>query len=135
MLLDDLASLIEGGGIATFGTDLYAGGLPETPEEAVALIETAGREGKHVFGQALPAIEYPRVRIVARGTPNDYETPRNTIEAIYQLLVQRSAETVAGGARYLSWDPIQPPYQLGKDKNERWMLGFNVEVYKEVSSL
>jgi hypothetical protein len=135
MLLDDLATLIEGGAIATSGTDLFAGGLPDTPDAAVAMMETAGREGKHVFGQALPAIEYPRVRIAARGEPNDYETPRGTIEAIYQLLVARSAETVSGGARYLTWEPIQPPYSLGKDKNERWIVGFNVEVYKEVSAL
>jgi hypothetical protein len=35
----------------------------------------------------------------------------------------------------MTWEPIQPPYILGKDRNDRWVLGFNVEAWKEVSSL
>jgi hypothetical protein len=133
VILDDLTTLITGATSLAFGTDLFAAGLPDTPHACVAMVETPGRAGTQVFSAGL-VIEKPRVQIAARGEPNDYETPRALIEDIYQLLVNRQAETVSGGARYLSWEPIQPPFVLKKDKNDRWIIGFNVEVWKELSA-
>jgi hypothetical protein len=109
--------------------------LPEEPNEVLALIETAGRSGQHTFGTSLPAVERPRMRIISRGEPNDYETPRAQIESVYQLFAARGNGAIGAGARYLTFEPLQPPYVLGRDKNDRWMLGFNVEVWKEVSAL
>jgi hypothetical protein len=134
VILDDLTTLIEGATSLEFGVTLFAAGLPDTPDACVAMIEVPGRQGMHTFGQGVPAIEHPRVRLAVRGEPNMYEDPRDIVEAIYQALVARPNETVSGGARYLTWEPIQPPYVLGKDKNDRWILGFNVEAWKEVSA-
>lgn len=135
MLLDDLATIISGANIATFGTDLIAGGLPEEPDEVVVLVETQGRRGGHAFSASQPAIEYPRVMVRVRGSANEYAETRERIESVYQLLVAKGAETVSGGARYLAWDALQPPYSLGQDRNGRYVFAFNVESWKEVSAL
>ena len=39
MVLDDLVTLIENATALEFGTDLFAAGLPDTPDACVAMIE------------------------------------------------------------------------------------------------
>jgi hypothetical protein len=126
MLLDDLMTIIAANSIATAGTDMFAGGLPEEPDEVVVLNESPGRRGNQAFSAGLPVVEYPRVQVRVRGAADEYAEGRERIESIYQLLVAKGAETASGGARYMTWDVLQPPYALGQDSNKSW---------KEVSAL
>lgn len=135
MLADDVMTLIAGAGLATEGTDLFTGALPASPDAVTVVAETTGRMPEYIFSQGLPGIERPRIQIRTRGAANDYEAPRIQIERVYQLLAQRGHETVSGGARYLTWAPIQAPFAMGQDKNERWIFAVNLEVWKEASAL
>lgn len=135
MLADDVLVLMAGGGLGTAGEDLIVGAMPDSPDVITVVTEYGGRSGAIAQGEALPVIEYPRIQIRTRGEAEDYDTPRNAMEAIYQFFLQRPHETVSGGARYLTWDVQGTPNALGKDGNERWMFSLNIEVWKEVSAL
>lgn len=135
MLVDDMVTLFDEQGLGTEAEDIFAGPMPASPNTVLVVTETGGVSPSHVFGQGLPAIEYPRVQIRARGEPDDYRAPRLLIERAYQLLVQRGAETITGGARYLRWVPLQMPFPLGQDDNRRWVMAVNFEVWKEVGGL
>jgi len=135
MLADDMVTLLEAAALGTGGEDLLIGAMPPTPDVMTVITEAGGLQPTHAFSDALPIIEYPRVQVRTRAAPDDYQASRERIEEIYQFFVQRGAETVSGGARYLRWVPIQMPFALGQDDNRRWVFAVNFEVWKEVSSL
>jgi hypothetical protein len=134
MLGEDLQDLIEAQGLGTSGTDLLVGGMPPSPDTVTTILETPGMAPSFVKGQALPAIEYPRVQIKQRGGPHDNIAPRLKLERIYQMLMARPAETL-NGTKYLAWVPVQSPGVFERDENMRWVFVVNFEAWKEMTSL
>lgn len=133
MTIDEILAVIGAGGFGTSGSTLFGGALPPTPDACVAVKEYPGGPPIYFFGEAKPGIEQPRIQILARGAARDYSGPRLLIEQIYQSLAARGA-FVQGTARYLDLEPLQPPYELGRDENERWVFGFNLRIWKGLSS-
>jgi hypothetical protein len=135
MLVDDMVTLFAAQGLGTAGTTLFGGLMPATPDTCTVFTESGGITPTRAFGQGLPIIEYPRVQIRTRGPADDHEAARLRCERAYQMLVQRGAEVISGGARYMCWVPIQMPFPLEQDANRRWVFAVNFEVWKEVSAL
>jgi hypothetical protein len=112
---------------------VFQGRLPASPDACVAIHEYPGRPPDHTFGQAAIATEHPRVQVTVRGVPHDYATPRATAETIYRAMAAASAQSSAS-TRYLTMDPLQPPFLMTRDANERCVLAFNCAVIKELSA-
>lgn len=134
MLLDDLLDYLSSdGGVGTSGTDLFAARRPETPDDAVTLYETQGKEPEHTMGTTpgLPALERPRVQVVARGS--GYVTARQKMRDVMVALDGLRNRTI-NGVQYHYIQALQSPFDLGVDELNRPLIVCNFEVQKAAST-
>lgn len=129
MILDELAALLESWGVGTVGTDIFKGIMPDTPDVAVALLETGGDPPTRMLSPTDTALENPRIAIWARGAPDDYTGPRTKAQSAFEALDNVRNDPV-GGTRYLDAAPLQQPFLVSRDENSRVIIGFNVAVTK-----
>jgi len=130
---DEIADFLEDASVGVVGTTIFKGQMPGTPDACVAVIETAGRAPEHTFGSSGIETEYPRVQIRCRGAKNDYATPAATAQTAY-VAMAAVANQLLNGTRYLSIDPIQAPFLMDKDAQNRIVVGFNAQLAKRVSA-
>ena len=114
-------------------TPVRKGSMPPNPNSVVAIYEYGGLTPDHVFGQSAIEIEHPRVQIAVRGEPAQYAEPRAVAETIYRGMSAASAQSIAS-TRYLTMEPIQPPFLITRDDNNRAIIGFNVQLSKALSA-
>lgn len=120
--------------LATAGA-IFTNTLPATPDVCVAVDETGGSGNVNFFGDDL-GLEQAGLRIRTRGVPQDATTPREMIETIKQALMAHGAFPISGsGTRYLNFEPLQSPYPLMRDADERVVWAVNFLVLKEHSAL
>jgi hypothetical protein len=129
MLLPEIGSRLVSQVSLVLGINLFLSRLPDTPNVLVALFEYSGREPARTFGDGT-AWEKPRFQVQVRD--DDYATARLTAQSCYNAL--EFWETTLSGVRYLSCLPLQSPFLLRRDDNERVIIVFNCEVEKEVSA-
>lgn len=139
MLLDEIAKLIDDSSTEfSVGTNLFKGfESSHVLDTALFVHEYGGRSPELVFSSSTPAYEIPRVQVVSRSS--DYQTARNNIETIYRLMIGQTNITLkpstgATGTKYLSISPIQSPFYLNQDENERHRCVCNFEVMKLLST-
>lgn len=133
MVEDDIVTLTSDYGYGVYGTTLFKGDFPPSPNNCVVVAGYGGR-AEDVFGEAGGAIEHRRVQVRTRGAAYDQDTPAVLIERIYLDFVSLGA-FVVNGTRYTALLPIQTPFPLGKDENNRWMFAVNFEAIKDRTSL
>lgn len=142
MVLAEVTTYLASQGIGTAATDLFYGPMKEAYPDAVVLVQeyggltdepnlsdptpTAAPAGKSI------RLEFPRIQILCRGARNDYNTPRAKAEAARVALTKVLNQTLSG-VRYLAIEPIQPPFPLSADENERERIVFNCQITKELS--
>jgi len=119
------------------GTNLFRGFWHDVPDTATLVREYGGRPPQHTFGSTTPEWEAPRIQVLCRS--KSYDTARDNAETIYRLLDNVSNQTLtpstsATGTRYLKIDAQQSPFSLGRDDNDRAIIGCNYEVWKELST-
>ena len=131
LLLDDLKAYLVAQSVALTGA-IFLGSLPATPDVCLSLIEYGGREPEAGFGVSGVAREWPRVQVVARGVANDYAGPRTLAEAAYKALAKVNTQTLTATYYYTVW-PLQAPFLLQRDTNNRVQIAFNVECQKALS--
>lgn len=131
MILDELAARLASGGIGSVGSTIFVGSLPATPDTCVALREYGGFPPEHTMGTDF-IYERPTIQIVARAGAEDYQAARTKAENCYALMA--FTNLTISGVRYLRAEPLQNPFLLRRDDNNRWEIGFNVLCYKERSS-
>ena len=129
MLTRDVLDLIAATGTAAEGADLFRGLQPDEPDACVTVTEYGGGPPVALFGEPV-ALERPRVQIRARGEANDYDGPAQRLQLLYLRLAELGAVTV-NRTRYLAFEPVQQPFPLGKDTNERWVFAVNFAVTRE----
>jgi len=139
MILDEICYLIDSNSTSrTLGTNLFAGfQSPLTPDTATFVQEYSGRKPNFTFGSSTPAWENPRVQILDRST--DYQTARNASEKHYKIIMGQvnvvlKPSSSATGTTYLSLTPINSPFYVGQDSNERHQMAFNIEAMKNLST-
>lgn len=126
-----MAARLSSEGLIPSGYVVTEGFLPATPDKVVALRESRGAGANEFFGGA--PIEEPVLQVLTRGAKLVYTDARAAIEDIYQASFGWGAFTSAG-TRYLKLTPLQPPFPLDKDGNERYVFAVNFLVQKELSS-
>ena len=129
MLLDDISDLLSTGGITT---TTYKAFMPEQPDDAFVLTETAGQGPVRTFagspGQAV--LEIAGLQVLRRSA--SYATARTAMQTVMNLLDGLSERTI-NATRYSYIEATQVPFSLGRDDSERSMLAVNFLAYKEPS--
>lgn len=131
-VLDDLATRIATTISGTVGTDIFKSMMPVTPDAAVALYETGGLAPEKRFGTKGIEWERPGVQVVVRGAPGDYQTARTTSQTIFEDVSEIETEDLSGTRYYLS-DPLQQPFGLSVDEQDRPTVAFNIIFTKDIS--
>ena len=140
MLLDDVVTYLDAQS-ATFAKLSASGGnlskafMPDAspaPDTLVTLYETGGLAPVHVFstGGTTRYFEQPGLQLISRST--SYATARTNAEAAYIILdsVAGQGLPTSSGISYLSIDAVQSPFSLGRDGNDRYLVGCNFQVVK-----
>ena len=131
-LLDDIVSVLEDASVATFGTDLFAGGFPTAaPDECLALFTYAGQAGVDTFGLAAgggPALEQPRVQVMGRGAYFDVVMAK--VQAAYAALVAVVDQDI-NSKHYARIEAVSTPFGLGQDAKGLQRVGANFDVTKD----
>ena len=130
MLLDDIADLLTTGGVTT---TKYKSFLPEQPDDALALYETAGRGPIHAMasGPGQASLEIAGLQVLRRSAT--YSTARLEMQTVMNLLDGLSERTI-NSTRYSYVEATQVPFSLGRDDSERSMLSVNFLCYKDLST-
>lgn len=126
-IADKLASL----GLGVVGTSIFIGMLPDHPDELLAVMETGGSAPTFGFGVPGLKFETPNVQVIVRGARGDYSAPRFTIGLAYKGLSTVQGQYL-GLTYYHMIKPIQSPFMLHRDQNERPVFIFNASCEKEI---
>lgn len=117
----------------TTGTLALGQMLDTQPNTVVALFEQPGLPTAYAFStgtQATRAYERPGLQALSRST--DPTTAQTRAEIIYDLL-DGLTNTTMSTVRYLEFTAEQPPFQAGRDNNERWLWSVNFNVKRDVT--
>lgn len=112
---DDMADLLATGGITT---SIFRGDLPERPNVAICIAQTAAPAGMHTFGSAVgvPPLEYQRCQIRCRA--EGYVAVETIMLAVHSALDGLRTKAVNGKTyHWIAGD--SSPYYLGADEQER----------------
>jgi hypothetical protein len=122
--LDDVGGL----GLITIGA------LDPTPDELGVIAEYGGLQHEARFGVIGIGYERPTIQVLFRGKPHDYATPMIRARQAFQALasVQPGMISSYSNTQYLEIIPIQSPFSLGKDHNERYEIACNYLIKKEL---
>lgn len=112
-------------GLGTFGTDIFAGQLPPSPDTAVAVIMFGGATPLTAFGEPL-AIQRPAVQVMARGA--SYALGRDKIEIAYRAMCAINNMLIEG-VWYMG-SVTYPPSYIGTDDNGRALFSMNAELLR-----
>jgi hypothetical protein len=110
----------------TLGTNLFLGRRPDDPDTIVALFETAGEPPTLTFGSdTSPPIESRGLQVVVRA--NAYSTSESLATECWTALCLIDNEVI-GSTRYLLADPVQSPFPLDRDSQDRMLHVVNFTV-------
>lgn len=102
------------------------------PDTLAVLYETPGRGNGYSFSTGAAAtVEYesPSLQIISRSS--SYATARSRAQTAYTILDGLAGQTLSG-TLYLDFAAVQPPFSLGRDRNDRYLCAVNFLVRKEV---
>lgn len=128
--LDEVGAYLEAEGVGTVGTDIFLGQLAHTPDDQVAVYEFEGAVPTFVHDAGVPISERPRIQAIARN--ESYSVGRTKIEAVYTAL-NKVANQALSATTYHRIFPLQPPFFLKRDENDRVLFACNFQVLKAVS--
>jgi hypothetical protein len=115
-LITNLATYLQAQGIATGGTDLFIGKMPEV-DNCILLDQTGGIEPDTY----LP-VEKPTIQVTVRNT--DYTDGMDKLKTVYDLLHQKKDSLVleSGGVDVMIVSALNEPSHIGEDENSRHLF-------------
>lgn len=139
---DEIATKLIALGVGTaLATDVFIDKLPDQTEDDdtlfVCVSNSGGGPPGHVMGSATIYIERPNFQIRVRGDRYDSETPGTAAQTAFEGLAQVIATTLTGSdtSAFYHWiRPLQSPFILERDAQDRVVWAFNVAVEKGLSS-
>ncbi len=136
-ILDDVSTYLESQSTAftvggTTGDVSLEQALDSMPDTLLTLYEQPGLGNAYSFSTSNPVqVEYERPNLQTISRSSSPTVARSRIQTVYTLL-DGLHNTTMSGTRYLDFEAVQAPFQLGRDENERWLWGLNFNVKKEV---
>lgn len=117
-MLAALAARLQTAGVATPGTNLFLGLLPNSPDVCVALYEYAGEQPLEVLQDDSATLERPSVQVIVRAGRNDYPTARTLMVNVRDTLTAIANETISG-VTFLRVSQNSSINAVGTDENDR----------------
>jgi hypothetical protein len=124
-MLADITAYLEDEGVGTQGVNLFYSLMPDQPDSCVAVFEYGGRPPVFEHDSPQPALEYPRVQVLARDP--DYDTARSLARDAH-LALSEVVNMTLGATRFLRITPLQAPFFLRRDESGRVEFVCNFEV-------
>ena len=118
MILEALADKLTTASVATVGTNLFIGLMPDKPDVCVALYEYAGAPPLEVLRDNAASLERPSVQVMVRASRNDYPTAQTLITAVRNSLTGITDERISG-VRFLRVNQNSSINHVGTDENDR----------------
>ncbi len=115
----------------TAGTNLFGNGKVLEPNTATWVIEYPGGAATDTFAGDLPKYEDARVAITCRSTSS--ATARANAHAAWVAVSKIANETLSGKS-WLRAKPLQSPFLLDRDEQNRVMFQFNVACTRRTTS-
>ena len=107
-----------------FGTDLFVGDMPESPDNCICVMDTGG------FAPSIGPYYHPSVQILVRGTVGSYS---ETIAQAQALCITLHAYygTPSGSSFYYAgvWS-LGDPFYIGVDENNRPLFSINFRIQR-----
>lgn len=130
MILEALADRLNSASVASTGTNLFIGLMPDDPDVCVSLYEYAGSQPLEVMRDNDATLERPSVQVLVRATRNDYPTARDLIESARDTLTGITDETISN-VRFLRVSALSSINAVGMDDNERPMFTLALQAVTE----
>ena len=112
----------------TLGTNLFLGREPASPDTGVPLDETGGAAPADTFGgDTAPSLENPGLQVRSRSAA--YSTAQSLAVDVWSLLAKVINETLTS-TKYLKISPVQSPFALDRDDQDRMIFVCNFDVVK-----
>lgn len=133
MILDDAATYLASNSTRfTVGVNLTKGLMPDSPDTVTTLFDTGGSSPLHTFTTSTGTrwAERPGLMIHARSA--DQQTARANAYAAFTLLdgIHDRGLPTTTGTHYVEIGAAQSPFLIGRDKNDRYLIGVNFDVAK-----
>lgn len=122
-LLPELATTLTGVAVDR----INVGTMPSLPDKAVVLYEYPGLPRRKT---QTGTYQQPRIQVNSRS--KNYVEAGSLIWAAYNALASIQNQDILG-VYYVSVEPLQDPFYLRKDENDRHIFAFNAQVIKRPS--
>lgn len=118
-LIDQIADYLANQGLGAVGTDIFTSYLPQTPDNAIAVLDTGGFE---------PSIDIPTkeptFQVLIRNT--NYSNGKDDLDSVRSALHQKRGFEVYSGETYFYFIyAISEGGHLGRDENGRDTFSIN----------
>lgn len=126
-VVDDLADFLTSCGGVT--TTIYRGFMPDTPDEAMQIVETGGYPSVYAFGRVVeerPTLQLMRRSLVANRARAELNYIKNMLDGF--------GDRNINGCHYKWISALQPPFPLGRDMSNREEFAMNILVAKAPST-
>ena len=132
-ILEEIGALLVANSLGTLGSDLFLVRTPPVPDACTTIYETGGKAPDYTHDQAAPRYENPTIKVIVRSDKEkNYKAAKDKARQIWLVLGAIRNQNLSG-TRYLSIVPIQSPFSLGPDENNRLLISANYELEKEPS--
>lgn len=119
MYINDVIQHLHNQAIGVSASTLFRGYLPESPDAAIAVLDTGGVAGDHYV-----PTKNPTFQVMIRSV--DYDTGRAKLDAVITALDQKKMQTlVPNGTFFMSIYALTPGGHLGRDENDRDLFSVN----------
>ena len=126
-LLDDIKAILVAGGITS--GDIYLGGLPETPDSVIAILQPGGGEPHLAMGATVAEVH--QIQILTRGARDGWAATRDQARTVHTLLKFDTGQTV-NSVIYMSILALQQPFEITPDgAGQRPIFSCNYSVTRE----
>lgn len=130
MMLEALADKLTSASVATVGSNLFIGIMPNSPDVCVSLYEYAGSPPLEVLRDNAATLERPSVQVIVRASRNDYPTARDLITDVRDSLTSITDETISN-VRFLRVNQNSAINAVGTDENDRPMFTLSLTTVVE----
>jgi hypothetical protein len=127
--LVDLGVLAEGGGLGTVGETIFLGSAPPSPDAILTIFQYPGGSTEYVQESPRPSQVGALIQIVGRG--HDYVAVETLVDNAWRLFTS-VVNSLINGTKYRKIWPNGMPGLIGRDNNDRVMIGFNATAEREI---
>lgn len=129
-VLEDIGDYLATQGVATQGTDLFIGEMPDAPDACTALYLYGGKPAVQAMalGVGKSVVDFTMLHVAARAVTLVAAEAR--AQAVYDKLHNLGPTTI-NGREYKGAFATARPFQIGPDARERPLVACNFEIARD----